>query len=197
MLLTSLVSLCLLAPAADPPKDAFRELIRAIESKGTSDSRLEAVQEWVGKGRSISCDQAKSAVKLFVTYESRKKAAMLLGPCVSDPANFSVVLEELLPSDRDAVRKAVSNFGEMIRAIEAKGSSDSRLEVLQEWVGKGQRMTCTQVKTVLNLLTTYDRKKRAAILVYPCLVDPRNFSVVLEELLPSDRAEVCKLLRID
>lgn len=89
-------------------------------------------------------------------------------------------IQPLLPAD----------FDKLVASVKKESFDDNRLSVLKLGIANSL-FTCEQAKILVKCFSFSQGQKDATYLLYPLVVDPRNFSTVIEALtFPGDRQEV-------
>lgn len=94
-------------------------------------------------------------------------------------------LEELLGS-RPRQRKPISaaDFAKLLRGIKEQAFDEDKVEFIETFV-KDRPISCEQTTQVLKLLAFDDGRVKAAVVMYPSIVDSENFFEVLK-IFPFD-----------
>ena len=92
--------------------------------------------------------------------------------------------------------KAVSadDLAKLLRALKTENFDEKRLPILRAGTTRVQ-LTSEQARVLVNTLASSDSRKRAAILLYPRVLDPNNFSLVLNVIpYASDRDDAVRAI---
>jgi hypothetical protein len=92
--------------------------------------------------------------------------------------------------------KALSadDLAKLLRALKTETFDEKRLPILRAGAARVQ-LTSEQARTLVNTLASSDSRKRAAILLYPRVLDPNNYSLVLNVIpYASDRDDAVRAI---
>jgi len=93
-------------------------------------------------------------------------------------------------------RMAISDDGlaKLLRALQNQNFDDNRMPILRQGSANA-RFTSDQARSLVTAFVASEARKRAAILLYPRVVDPNNFSTVLDAIpFNADREDVLRAI---
>lgn len=109
-------------------------------------------------------------------------------------------LEELLAgSSRGRARLAMTDeaFAKLLKSLKEQSFDEQKVEFIETFV-KDRPLNCGQAAELLKTLSFDEGRVKAAIILYPGLVDSENFFEVLKVFpFESSREEVMKAVRKD
>jgi hypothetical protein len=122
---------------------------------------------------------------------ARQQMLQLVARLEGDSRNFAELTAGAARS-RLAVPDDV--LAKLLKALQNQNFDDNRLPVLRQGAANA-RFTSDQARTLVAAFAASGARKRAAILLYPRVLDPNNFPMVLDAIpFNADREDVLKAI---
>lgn len=186
----------------------FNALMASIKNESFDDSKLIIVNS-AAQSNYFSVNQVIQILNSINFSDRKVKAAISLYPCVSDSQNWYQVYNAFkFENDKTTLRNAVSgiqntapatgyytvmstpDFEALMRALKKESFDDGKNIVLDS-AAEAAYFRVDQVVSIVKSFTFGDQKTRAAIKLYPRVVDAKNwFKVYSAFTFENEKEEV-------
>src|SRR5262245_5263700 len=194
----------------------FDRLLKSLQDESSDDRKLSFIK-LVSRSNQFVVEQARELLKAFDFDTHRVQAAVLLYPCITDPKNFFLALDEFdSNSSRVSVRQQLEldkdpkplaeESGDgvsgkelqlLIRGVKQKSTDVARVTFVRI-ISHGREFKCDQARELLAAFDFDTERENAAVAIYPRLNDPQNFYRTLEAFqFDPGRQSVRKRLKLD
>lgn len=142
-------------------------------------------------------EDLRDARKLLADIKERKLREQLELLLARAALTADDLKELLATSPRPEPRRPITDedFAKLLANIKDQSFDDDKVEFIETFV-KGRPMTCGQATEILKTLSFDDGRIKAAVVIYPGLVDSENFFEVLKVFpFDSSRKKVMEAIR--